>query len=341
MIRPLWSLVDIGINLTDGMYKGLYNGHETPLHPADLDAVARRALDVGVNGLLITGGSVDESAEAAALATSIRSTCPGMRAFSTVGCHPTRCSAFLSEPDEYLDRLRQLLQQHSVALHGPDAGGVVAAIGEIGLDYDRLHFCPKEVQIPYFIKQLELASEFKLPLFLHDRNTGGDFHRIIKEHRALFSGGVVHSFTGTLEEMKSYLDLGLMIGINGCSLKTEENLAVVKQIPIDRILIETDGPWCEIKNTHASRKVLTRLGAKSVSQSLLKPIVGSALKKEKFVHGAAVKGRNEPCFLVEVLETLFVLLLEDPRSAGHPAMQSLDSFAAQLATNTTSLLTVL
>jgi Tat protein secretion system quality control protein TatD with DNase activity len=55
--------------------------------------------------------------------------------------------------------------------------------------------------------------------------------------------GLVHSFTGTLEEMKKMVDMGLDIGVNGCSLKTEENLEVVKAMPLDRIQIETDGPW--------------------------------------------------------------------------------------------------
>ena len=65
---------------------------------------------------------------------------------------------------------------------------------------------------------------------------------------------MVHSFTGPLDEAKQILDLDLMIGINGCSLKSEENLSVVKEIPLDKILIETDSPYCEIRNTHASIK---------------------------------------------------------------------------------------
>ena len=76
-------------------------------------------------------------------------------------------------------------------------------------------------------------------MFLHNRNTGDDFVNMIKANRHRFTNGVVHSFTSTVEEMKQLVDLGLYIGINGCSLKTEENLQVVKEIPRDRLMIET------------------------------------------------------------------------------------------------------
>lgn len=339
-MRPTWSLVDIGINLTDGMYRGTYNHKGAADHPEDIAAVVQRALAVGVTGLLITGGSLDESRAALGLAASIRKGAPTMRAFSTVGTHPTRCSNFLKDPAGYYAGLRKVLQEHSVGLHPAD--GVVAAVGEVGLDYDRLHFCPKDVQLPYFVKQLELAAEFKLPLFLHDRNTGGDFYRILAEHRDLLAvrGGVVHSFTGTADELAKYLDLGLYVSINGCSLKTAENLAVAQTIPLDRLLIETDGPYCEIKNTHASRQLLLNAGAKGVSQALLKGI--PCVRKEKFVAGAAVKGRNEPCYIVEVLEAMYLLLLgASGGGGGRPALASIEAFAAQIAANSTALFGVL
>jgi TatD DNase family protein len=76
-------------------------------------------------------------------------------------------------------------------------------------------------------------------MFFHNRNTNGDFVNIIRTHRDQFDRGVVHSFTGTLEEAKQLMDLGLFIGINGCSLKTEENLHVVRCIPLSHMVIET------------------------------------------------------------------------------------------------------
>lgn len=74
-------------------------------------------------------------------------------------------------------------------------------------------------------------------MYLHNRNTGSDFYDIVKKNRSRFTTGVVHSFTGSAEEVKQIVELDLYIGINGCSFKTAENLEVLKQIPLDRLMI--------------------------------------------------------------------------------------------------------
>lgn len=131
----------------------------------------------------------------------------------------------------------------ALALESKQAGHAVA-FGEIGLDYDRLFLSEKQPQLKYFEAQLDLAVEIQLPLFLHSRAASEDFERLIAPRLPkLPRRGLVHSFTGTLDEMNRMVNLGLDIGVNGCSLKTEENLEVVKAIPLDRIQIETDGPW--------------------------------------------------------------------------------------------------
>lgn len=79
------------------------------------------------------------------------------------------------------------------------------------------------------------------------------------------------------------------IGVNGCSMKTEENVQVVKAIPLERLQIETDGPWCEMRPSHAS--------AKYVSAA---PLLVKSMKKEKWERGLMVKGRNEPAAIVQV-----------------------------------------
>ena len=141
------------------------------------------------------------------------------------------------------------------------------------------------MQLKYFEAQLELAVELQLPLFLHSRAAAEDFERLLKPKlERLPKGGLVHSFTGSVEEMNRLVDLGLDIGVNGCSLKTEENLAVIKEIPLERMQLETDGPWCEIRPSHASAKLLDR--------SIELP---KAVKKEKWSSECMVKGRNEPC----------------------------------------------
>lgn len=98
----------------------------------------------------------------------------------------------------------------------------------------------------------ELTEEFKLPLYLHSRASEEDFVKIMKDNRHRYPGGVVHSYTGTESELQELLKLGLYIGVNGCSLKTKENCEVVKKIPLERIMLETDCPYCDIRNSHYS-----------------------------------------------------------------------------------------
>jgi len=79
-----------------------------------------------------------------------------------------------------------------------------------------------------FAPHFDLAEKHKLPMYLHSRNCKEDFLKILKENRHKFSTGVVHSYTGDLEELNELVNLGLYIGVNGCSFKTEENLKIVK-----------------------------------------------------------------------------------------------------------------
>jgi TatD DNase family protein len=109
----------------------------------------------------------------------------------------------------------------------------------------------------HFPPLLALSQKFRLPLFLHSRTSEAhvDFVKVLKDAGwdSSWPGGVVHSFTGTIAEAKELVreppevkgvanqqvDMGLYIGINGCSLKTEENLEMVKTVPMHRILLET------------------------------------------------------------------------------------------------------
>ena len=160
--------------------------------------------------------------------------------YATVGVHP--CSAkqfdsFPGGPSALISALGELAKTSKAA-------GYTVAFGEIGLDYDRLFLTPKEQQLKYFEAQLDLAVEIQLPLFLHSRAASEDFERLLVARLPnLPKKGLVHSFTGTVEEMKRMVELGLDVGVNGCSMKTEENIEVVRQIPLESLQIETDGPW--------------------------------------------------------------------------------------------------
>ena len=276
--KLLRGIVDIGVNLTDPVYQGVY--YKSKHHPPDLDRVLERATQSGLTQLIITGGSLSESIEALQLANT-----SGML-YSTVGCHPTRCLEFegcKEGPGAYLASLRGLI------LSNRECGKVVA-VGETGLDFDRLNFCPKEVQMKHFEPQVLLSIELGLPLFLHCRNSFNEFYAVMKKHVSACHGGVVHSFTGSMEEAIAFTELGLYIGINGCSLKTEENIKVVSEIPLDKMMVETDAPWCEVRQSHASYKFV-----KSEFP---------AVKKEKWSGEKMVKSRNEPCKISQVLEVI-------------------------------------
>ncbi|KAL6559136.1 hypothetical protein OROHE_006505 [Orobanche hederae] len=271
-------MIDIAVNFTDGMFRGMYNGKQH--HVADIAAVLSRAWNAGVDRIIVTGGSLEESKEALAIAET------DARLFCTVGVHPTRCNEFDDSGDPE-DHFKALL---SLAKEGVEKGKVVA-IGECGLDYDRLHFCPAEIQKKYFERQFELAYATKLPMFLHMRAAAEDFCNILERNKHRFCSGVAHSFTGSAQDRDRLLSFSnIFIGINGCSLKTAENLDVVKGIPVEQLMIETDSPYCEIKNTHA--------GIKFVKSSW------PSKKKEKYDPECIVKGRNEPCLVRQVLEVV-------------------------------------
>lgn len=301
--------IDIGVNLTDPVFRGSYHGKQA--HQDDLEIVLSRASRAGVVAQILTGGNLGESHEALQLAQKY----DGF--YSTAGCHPTRTSemeAYQDGAEVYLDNIKELIRHE-------ESIGKVVAVGECGLDYDRLHFSPADVQKKHFASQLTLAADVELPLFLHSRAAHDDFVQIIRPHiepihaalsksqAAAHKGdpqakrvGVVHSFTGTVSEVQELLSLGLMIGINGCSLKTEENLHVLQHIPLSRLLLETDAPWCDPRSTHASHSHIQAF--KQANPELHALYQPSSVKKEKWNPEAMVKGRNEPCMIGLVAATV-------------------------------------
>ena len=210
--------------------------------------VLGRARAINCLKMIVTGSDLTESEKAVELAETHRGVL-----YATVGVHPCCAQKFTTHPTGPSSLLASLSQ----LAHRAKMAGTCVAFGEIGLDYDRLFHCPKDIQLQYFEAQLLLATELQLPLFLHSRAASEDFEGCIKKYLdKLPKRGVVHSFTGEVEEMRRLVGLGFDIGVNGCSLKTDENLDVVKEIPLDRIQLETDGPWCEMRASHASAKFL-------------------------------------------------------------------------------------
>lgn len=230
---------------------------------------------------MITGSDLVESRKAVELSEQYPGLC-----YATVGVHPCSSKSF----DEYNEGPDALLAAVRELAIKAKAAGTATAFGEFGLDYDRLHYADKETQIKAFKAQLDVAVELQMPMFLHQRAAAEDFEAIMRERLdELPKRGCVHSFTGTLEEMKRIVDMGFDVGINGCSLKTEENVAVVREVPLERLQIETDGPWCEMRPSHAGSKYLKDA-----------PALPKAVKREKWTAETMVKGRNEPCTISNV-----------------------------------------
>ena len=205
------DLVDIGANLTHNNFDD------------DRDQVIERAEKAGVTRIIVTGSDGESSQDALALAR----TRPG-KLYATAGVHPHHAS-------EYSPAVRETLAD----LTREDA---VVAVGECGLDYFR-NFSSPEEQRSAFESQLELAVE---SVFLHQRDAHEDFIDILKPLIGEISAGVAHCFTGERAALQECLSMGLYIGVTGwiCDERRGKALKeIVADIPLDRLMIETDAPY--------------------------------------------------------------------------------------------------
>jgi TatD DNase family protein len=256
---------DVGLNITDSMFNGDY--HNRNHHRNDTIDVLEKAYRHHVQDILLTGSSLSESKRTIEIITSLKNNneikIPNL--YSTVGVHPCTVLEFESSSQKSVENHLQELQE--LINFGINLN-IVKAFGEIGLDYDRLHYTPKEKQLLYFEKQLHLATNFGLPLFLHMRAACADFIKILepflKENLFKNKNLLVHSFTGNKIELENLLNLenlynyNVYISINGASLRDTQTLEILNLIPLNRLMIETDSPWCEIKKSHPSWKYLSK-----------------------------------------------------------------------------------
>ncbi|MDR1902195.1 MAG: TatD family hydrolase [Treponema sp.] len=226
-------LIDIGVNLM------------SPAYNMDREAAVQSAFNAGVSPLVITGVTAAESSRALSYARNwnTRSTAqdpagvlPSGRLYTTAGVHPHDAKSCNGGTIADL-----------TALAGDR---LVLAIGECGLDYNR-NFSPQPVQREWFEKQIELAADLSLPLFLHERDAFTDFSLILERHRDSIKAMVVHCFTGGERELEKYLSLGAYIGLTGwvCDERRGSHLLpLLKMIPSDRLLLETDAPFLFPRN---------------------------------------------------------------------------------------------
>ncbi|HEY6941330.1 TatD family hydrolase [Dokdonella sp.] len=215
------ALVDIGANLTHESFR------------PDFDAVLERARAHGVDQIVVTGASAGGSRAAHALAQAH----PGFL-HATAGVHPHHAHEYDDATDELL---RQLV-----------ATPEVKAVGETGLDYFR-NYSPHAAQIAAFERQLAIAVDCGKPLFLHQRDAHADFIACLDAVRARIGRAVVHCFTGERDELVDYLDRDCYIGITGwiCDERRGQHLRdLVRLVPADRLMIETDAPYLLPRDLH-------------------------------------------------------------------------------------------
>lgn len=207
-------MIDIGVNLSNKRFD------------KDRPDVIQRAKASGIHAMLVTGTNIEESQQAAQLCQNYPN-----YLFSTAGVHPHDADHVSTDYLNELKRLAQLPQ--------------VKAIGECGLDFNR-NFSEPDQQIKVFEAQVELSSVVNLPLFLHQRDAFEPWFDILSPYIDCVPAMVAHCFTGSLNEVKRCLDADMYIGITGwlCDERRGQELReLVRYIPLDRLMIETDAPY--------------------------------------------------------------------------------------------------
>ena len=199
----------------------------------DRDAVLKRAHEAEVSSILVIGFDMETSLDAVELAEK------HTHIYATVGMHPHDAK------DLTPDVLRTFCE---LAAHPK-----VLALGEMGLDYYR-NLSPRPVQKAAFEQQLDLAEELQMPIIIHNRDAYIDILPILEARQGRVRG-VLHCFTGDVKLMQRSLAIGFHIGIGG--IVTYPNAkgvqAVAKEVPEDRLLIETDCPWLAPQSRRGKR----------------------------------------------------------------------------------------
>jgi len=213
------GLIDIGANIT---HPQLHN---------QIDKVVENMKIQNISKAIITSSNLEDTKKALDIIASYPETF-----YTTVGFHPHNAKDFTHEK---IDSIIEYTKNKKVL-----------SIGECGLDYYRDYSTHQE-QLFCFEEQLKIAKSTGLPIFLHEREAHNDFVMMLKRYILEIEKSVVHCFTGKKSELKTYLDMGCYIGITGwiSDLNRGKHLHdLIKYIPEDRLMIETDAPYLTPKN---------------------------------------------------------------------------------------------
>ena len=162
--------------------------------------------------------------------------------FFTIGVHPHHANEI---NEEYLKKLKEVINNNNPH-----------AIGETGLDFFR-NLSTYEEQIFAFEEQIKIAIDTNKPLFLHQRDSHDDFIKILRKYSSDINKSVIHCFTGTKEQLNDYLELDCYIGVTGWICDAKRNVELrktIKNIPLERLMIETDCPYLIPKNLEEKPK---------------------------------------------------------------------------------------
>lgn len=218
-------MIDIGINLGNERFDGKGQREE----------MLKKAVKAGLSGIIMT--TTSEKSFYTNLET-FRKHGNIIPLFTTIGLHPHASKNYKTFFENFPKMLNQVHKNNNP----------IVAIGEFGLDYNRM-FSEKHEQQECAILHFEKAKEMNLPTFLHERDAHQDFLAMMKDYPQVPK--IVHCFTGKTNEMKAYLDLDAYIGITGWvtdNQRGKELQEAVKYAPIDRLMIETDSPYLTPKN---------------------------------------------------------------------------------------------
>jgi len=211
-------VIDVGVNLTNKRFD------------KDRTEIILRAKNIGVEQLLITGTTIDESRKAIELCLDYQQQFPDTL-FATAGVHPHDADGV---SNDYLAQLTLLAKQPQIK-----------AIGECGLDFNRNFSAPMQ-QLKVFKEQINLAAQLNMPLFLHQRDAFDAWLNELKPFVGQIPAMVAHCFTGNQNELEQCIEADMYIGITGwiCDERRGKTLQnIVKLIPLNRLLIETDAPY--------------------------------------------------------------------------------------------------
>lgn len=201
-------MIDTHVHLNDEAYK------------ENLDEIITSANKIGIKKMIVIGCDYQSSLKAIEIAKKYDNI------YAMVGLHPSDVD---KETDKDLNWLKELLKEEKVI-----------GIGEIGID---LYWTKenKDLQIEFFEKQLQISLEYNLPVSIHSRDAIELTYQILSKNSYK---GVIHCFSGSLEMAKKFIKLGYLIGIGGVVTFKNTNLKeVVKNIPMECIITETDGPY--------------------------------------------------------------------------------------------------